>query len=108
MTMAEAGVFIFLLCHNPSRLVKIHDQNDVFSLWKAPFFFVPPPNTHIYTKQLRHGRIRCPRSIHSSWWMTNQFDDDIDAKLETAKVLLKKRYAKATCIAPKEEQAFKI
>lgn len=39
---------------------------------------------------------------------TDQSDDDIDAKLETAQTLLKKRHSETTCIAPKEGQVFKI
>lgn len=38
----------------------------------------------------------------------DQSDDDIDAKLETAKALIGKRSAGTTCIAPKEGQVFKI
>lgn len=38
----------------------------------------------------------------------DQSDDDIDAKLETAQTLLRKRQSRTTCIAPKEGQVFKI
>jgi len=35
-------------------------------------------------------------------------DDDIDAKLETAQTLLKKRKSATRCVAPKEKELFKI
>jgi hypothetical protein len=35
-------------------------------------------------------------------------DDDIDAKLETATAMLKKRSSKTKCLAPHEGQAFNI
>jgi len=38
----------------------------------------------------------------------NQTDSDIDAKLETAQVMLEQRKSRTSCIAPKEKQLFKI
>ena len=38
----------------------------------------------------------------------DQFDDDIDAKLEAASAMLKKRNSKTKCLAPREGQGFKI
>ena len=38
----------------------------------------------------------------------DQTDDDIDAKLETAQSMLKKRKSATLCVAPKEKELFKI